>query len=412
MIGPVARAFEIGWSARRAFARALVGALGVVLGCVVLPAAALGADSVYWGNFAGANQLSFVSLDATAGGDLTISGATVNQPLGVAIDAGAGRIYWANDGTYTISFANLDGSGGGDLNTSGATVIQPLGVAVDPAAPGGGRIYWANLAGRELSYARLDGSGGGDLATLTATVTGPAPGGAAAATVGSTLSCSTGTWAADLTPAHLSRAPHSFAYQWSRDGNDIAGANSSTIVADAPGDYRCRVAATNHAGSASQTSDPHTVSPAAAETAGASSPTAAPAGAATSSVAPSGAPTPTGAGTGGGPSNHFSVGRLHGTTLTVTVASPGTLRVVDASSSPAADVANKRRSTPFLRRTSVAGGPGVITVKLRLTASATATLKHHHRLTAKARLTFTPTGGTPATTTAKLTIKTPRGHKP
>ena len=298
-------------------------------------------------------------------------------------------------------------------------------MAVDPAAPGGGRIYWANLAGRELSYARLDGSGGGDLATLTATVTGPAfpallqaprpaaaPVVAGAATVGSTLSCSTGTWAADLTPAHLSRAPHSFAYQWSRDGNDIAGANSSTIVADAPGDYRCRVAATNHAGSASQTSDPHTVSPAAAVTAGASSPTAAPAGAATSSVAPSGAPTPTGAGTGGGPSNHFSVGRLHGTTLTVTVASPGTLRVVDASSSPAADVANKRRSTPFLRRTSVAGGPGVITVKLRLTASATATLKHHHRLTAKARLTFTPTGGTPATTTAKLTIKTPRGHKP
>ena len=173
MIGPVARAFEIGWSARRAFARALVGALGVVLGCVVLPAAALGADSVYWGNFAGANQLSFVSLDATAGGDLTISGATVNQPLGVAIDAGAGRIYWANDGTYTISFANLDGSGGGDLTTTGATIEQPEGVAVDPAAPGGGRIYWANLTGGKISFANLDGSGGGDVTTAGATVSAP-----------------------------------------------------------------------------------------------------------------------------------------------------------------------------------------------------------------------------------------------
>ena len=173
MIGPVARAFEIGWSARRAFARALVGALGVVLGCVVLPAAALGADSVYWGNFAGANQLSFVSLDATAGGDLTISGATVNQPLGVAIDAGAGRIYWANDGTYTISFANLDGSGGGDLTTTGATVSAPGGVTVDPAAPRGGRIYWANSGVGKISLANLDGSGGGDLNTSGATVNQP-----------------------------------------------------------------------------------------------------------------------------------------------------------------------------------------------------------------------------------------------
>ena len=40
----------------------------------------------------------------------------------------------------TISYANLDGSGRRDLNALGATVSNPVGVAVDAAA---GRIYWA-----------------------------------------------------------------------------------------------------------------------------------------------------------------------------------------------------------------------------------------------------------------------------
>ena len=36
---------------------------------------------------------------------------------GVALDLGAGKIYWANSTSHKISWANLDGSGGGgDLN--------------------------------------------------------------------------------------------------------------------------------------------------------------------------------------------------------------------------------------------------------------------------------------------------------
>src|SRR5215211_5303468 len=154
-----------------------------VLVCVVasllaaLPASARAADAVYWANFFG-NEISFASLDDTGGGDLTTTGATVDGPLGVAVDPAAGRIYWANSSPEIlpgkISSTSLDGSGGGDLTTTGATVDGPLGVAVDPAA---GRIYWAHsspeiLPGK-ISSTSLDGSGGGDLTTTGATVDGP-----------------------------------------------------------------------------------------------------------------------------------------------------------------------------------------------------------------------------------------------
>src|ERR1035437_5953600 len=45
----------------------------------------------------------------------------------------ADNIYWTNGGNNTISFAHLDGSGGDNLNTSGATVDSPIGAAINPA---------------------------------------------------------------------------------------------------------------------------------------------------------------------------------------------------------------------------------------------------------------------------------------
>jgi hypothetical protein len=59
----------------------------------------------------------------------------------VALDLPAGRIYYSQPNTKSISFANLDGSGGGDLTISGVTVNGASGIAVDPSI---GRIYWAN----------------------------------------------------------------------------------------------------------------------------------------------------------------------------------------------------------------------------------------------------------------------------
>lgn len=69
------------------------------------------------------------------------------------------------------------------------------------------------------------------------------------AAVGSTLSCTTGTW---------TNSPTSYAYQWLRDGDPISGATSSTYQlqqADEGEMVSCVVTATNAAGSASQVSN-------------------------------------------------------------------------------------------------------------------------------------------------------------
>jgi low density lipoprotein-related protein 2 len=228
---------------------------------------------LYWANY-NDPSISFANLDNSGGGgDLTTAGATLAGPSGVAIDPSSGRIFWADYGAGNrISFARLDGSGGGDLSTSGATVAGPWGVAVDPEA---GRVYWANNTGGSLAFARLDGSGGGgSLATGGATVEGPAfpviqkvPVGSAppvisgGSKVGATLSCSQGSWATDLFSAHLYRAPSAFAFQWSRDGKDIAGATSGSVAASKAGQYVCRVTGSNRAGAATQSSAPHRVGP-------------------------------------------------------------------------------------------------------------------------------------------------------
>ncbi len=136
---------------------------------------------IYWTNFGsdtnyctgplnGGNTISLSNLDGTGGGTLNTTGATVSGPDGLAIDPGAGRLYWANDHANKISYANLDGSGGHDLNTTGATVDCPAGIAVDPSTH---RVYWTNFNGDTISYANLDGSGGGDLPIASETLSGP-----------------------------------------------------------------------------------------------------------------------------------------------------------------------------------------------------------------------------------------------
>ena len=269
---------------------------------------------IYWANYDG-SKISFANLDGSGGGDINTGSATVNAPIGVAVDRTGGRIYWANSSGAAISFADLDGSGGGDINTNGAStpanahgvaldlgagriywadnagmsakisyarldgtggadvpvvgapVTQPVGVTLDTAA---GRIYWANL--NKIAFAALDGSGGGELNTTGATASSTAmpallerPSGVAPPAItggvprGSTLSCSNGDWAADLVHELRYLAPTSFGFQWSRDGAEIAGATSNSILAGSPGTYVCRVTATNEAGSTLQTSAAHTV---------------------------------------------------------------------------------------------------------------------------------------------------------
>lgn len=82
-----------------------------------------------------------------------------------------------------------------------------------------------------------------------APVNSVAPVASGTSVVGSTLSCSTGTW---------SNTPTGYAYQWLRDGSNISGATSSTYQlqsGDEGADVSCRVTASNAAGSTSADSN-------------------------------------------------------------------------------------------------------------------------------------------------------------
>ena len=232
---------------------------------------------VYWSNTSG-NTISYANLDGSGGGhDLDTGSATVNNPYGVGVDTASGRVFWANYIGNKISYAMADNSGvGGDFNTGAALVNNPEGIAIDRSA---NRVYWANQNGVPsgpggISFANLDGTGGGgNLGLAGATVNSPGhpallktPVAAGAPTItggrplGSTLNCSRGSWAPDLLEALLYRVPQNFAFQWSRDGKVVAGANASAYAARVPGEYRCAVTASNAAGSAAQTSAARTVS--------------------------------------------------------------------------------------------------------------------------------------------------------
>jgi hypothetical protein len=255
----------------------ITSSIGRTVDIPIAPVVDPNAGKIYWGNGGSVNKISFANLDGSGGGDLNTSGATVNNPHGLALDPVTNTIYWANvglDPLYAgngISYARLDGRGGGDFHPTGATLDVPVGVAIDPSAR---RIYWANWRGNKISFANLDGSGGGDLNTLGATLSGSrspvllkapsgtgAPGITGGATAGAVLSCSPGSWAPDVLGSWLYRAPSGLAYSWSRNGANIPGASGNTYTTTAAGSYRCTVGASNPAGSSLQTSVVHAVAP-------------------------------------------------------------------------------------------------------------------------------------------------------
>jgi hypothetical protein len=274
------------------------------IGIAIDPAA----GKIYWANFSGAGTIMVGNLDGT--GTPQALYTSESFPAGVAVDPAAGKIYWADGSSNQIRVGNLNGSG--SAQTLFASGVAPQGVAIDPAA---GKIYWAtHISSGAIQVGNLDGSGSatnlftaenfpkgvaidpmagkvywasnassgairvGNLngsGTPTNVFTGEsspvfpallrAPSGvgmpavAGGSTTGSSLSCSQGAWAADLVGSFLYRAPQAFAYQWSENGADVAGATSSSYTPSAPGNYTCRVTASNLAGLSAQTSVPHAV---------------------------------------------------------------------------------------------------------------------------------------------------------
>jgi hypothetical protein len=95
------------------------------------------------------------------------------------------------------------------------------------------------------------------------------------------------------------------------------------------------------------------------------------------------------------PPNDFSVGKLRGRNLALTVPGAGTI-----------DVASKRR---LKHSGATSSGPGTVSVALRLTKVAKQKLGRKGKLRVNASITFTPTGGTanqkPATLKFKVKIR-------
>ena len=76
------------------------------------------------------------------------------DPRGVAVDVGAGKLYWADNGTRTIRTANLDGSGAQTIISTG--LLGPSDIELDLAH---GHLYWADRDNNQIARSNLDGSG-------------------------------------------------------------------------------------------------------------------------------------------------------------------------------------------------------------------------------------------------------------
>jgi DNA-binding beta-propeller fold protein YncE len=228
------------------------------------------AGRVYWANSGSATEvISFANANNSGGGDLNTAGAPPLEGItGFSVDPAGNRIYWSENEPARVSFAALSGGNGGTVSLAGAVVNEPYGLAFDPSI---GRFYWGNYGNGTttlgaIGFANLAGGGGG-INFLTAPVEGPqdpvvlkSPSGTGAPAVTrstksrSSLSCTAGSWAADFAGSFVYQSPRTLAYQWTRNGAAITGATVATFVAKSPGQYACQVTATNHAGAATQAS--------------------------------------------------------------------------------------------------------------------------------------------------------------
>jgi DNA-binding beta-propeller fold protein YncE len=86
--------------------------------------------------------------------------AGIMHPYGLALDR-AGRVYVVDNGLHAIVRVGLDGSGFEKLAVTGVT--DPIELAIDPQ---GGKLYWSDIAmPPRIRRANLDGSGAEDVIT-------------------------------------------------------------------------------------------------------------------------------------------------------------------------------------------------------------------------------------------------------
>src|SRR5919108_234653 len=84
----------------------------VCMAVLLAPAAAQGADQLYWTNFSGTfnNTIRGATSAGGAAGQTLYSGTDALDSESVAVDPAAGRLYWTT-GDSKIQSAPLDGNG-------------------------------------------------------------------------------------------------------------------------------------------------------------------------------------------------------------------------------------------------------------------------------------------------------------
>jgi hypothetical protein len=109
-------------------------------------------------------------------------------------------------------------------------------------------------------------------------------------------------------------------------------------------------------------------------------------------------------------SNAFSY-RVRGKRLLVTVEASGTVEVKGEKGGSRAASARKRKKRSPLKPSSASGGPGTITVPLRLGKAAKGKLRRKGKVRVRATITFSPQGGLANSQTVKLKIKRKSGRR-
>ena len=226
---------------------------------------------LFWGNDNGNEEGSIhhaplVGSLGTAGElEVKSNGGGANF-LGINFDSASGRLFWVEFGINSVWTAGLNGTEKSEVVQGvSAAINQPYGLAYDP---GLNRLYWANFGVDESTKGAL-GSATPGFPAREITPTGVAvndphdvlviksPTGTATPQVtisSGRLQCSQGSWGPDYVSSFVYQSPRSFAFRWTFNGQQIAGASEASYAPTLSGSYACVVTATNQAGSSSQTS--------------------------------------------------------------------------------------------------------------------------------------------------------------
>ena len=106
-------------------------------GLVLLLAGPVLAQKIYFTDAGGPQSLIHRSnLDGTNVENLVTSGLA--NPFAIALDVGAGKMYWTDFDGMNLKRSNLDGS---DIQTLGTMLMHAAGIGLDLSA---GKVYWQN----------------------------------------------------------------------------------------------------------------------------------------------------------------------------------------------------------------------------------------------------------------------------